>query len=150
MRRWRGGTVLGAVALAAAALAPATAAAPALHLTATVVYNDGGCGPVGLDAWIDATIPKTTSTSRAHELTRAYRPTAGTLTVSGRTYKLRYDPSVGGDPGKLTWGLHHIAVSRGVARSMLGKTAVLHVTTAAHGVRDLRARVLVGRCGGQQ
>jgi hypothetical protein len=150
MRCWRGGSVLGAVVLGAAALAPATVAAPALHLSATVVYSDGGCGPVGLDAWIEATIPRSTSTGEARQLTRAYRPTAGTLTVAGHTYRLRYDPSVGGGPGKLTWGLHHIAVSRGVAKALLGKTAVLHVTTSAHFARDLRARVLAARCGGQQ
>jgi hypothetical protein len=156
MRRWRGATVKAAVALAAVAtLAPVAAAsqqaAPALHLAATVVYSDGGCGPVGLDAWVAATLPKRTSSGQERQLTRAYRPTSGTLSVDGHTYRLVYDPSVAsGDPAKLIWGLHHIAVSRGVAKAMLGKTAVLQVGTSAHGARELRTRVILGRCGGLQ
>jgi hypothetical protein len=146
MRAWRSG----AVALAAMGiLAPATTAqaTPALSLSATVVYSAGGCGPVGLDAWVDAKIPRSASTTQQHQLTRAYRPTAATLSVTGHTYKLAYDASVGsGDPAKLLWGLHHVQVSRGVAKAMVGKTAVLHLTTAAHGSRDLRVRVMAGRC----
>src|SRR4051812_3598811 len=139
MRRLRGAAVVFAVA---GVLAPAAQASPALSLSATVIYSDGGCGPVGLDAWVDAKIPKSASTSQQRELTRAYRPTAGTLSVAGRIYKLAYDASFeSGDPAKLLWGLRHIQVSRGVARAMLGKTAFLHITTAAHGTRDLRVRV---------
>jgi hypothetical protein len=152
MRWWRSGTVTSALVLAALATASTAAqATPALSLSATVVYSDGSCGPVGLDAWVDAKIPKSTTSAQQTTLTRAYRPTAATLSVSGRVYKLAYDPSVAsGDPARLIWGLRHIQVSRGVAKAVVGKSAVLHVATSAHGARDLHVRVLAGRCAHTQ